>query len=164
MRAILLAMVLTVMGLGFVATAQTLDQQWAWCRGEYSERLIRACSAVIQSHPQSPEILARAFFYQGRALAAQGQFDRAIYDFDQSIRLDPGFPDAFNSRGVAWLGQGQAERAIADFDKAIQLDANYAIALYNRGLAAQNLGRADEAAKYFEQAKQVGPRLLPPKD
>jgi tetratricopeptide (TPR) repeat protein len=152
------------MGSGFGATAQTLDQQWAWCRGEYSERLIPACTAVIQSHRQTPENLARAFFYRGRARAAHSQFDRAIQDFDQAVRLDPGFPDAFNFRGVAWLGKGQFERAIADFDQAIHLDANYAIAIYNRGLAAQNLGRTDEAARYFDKAKKVGPRLLPLND
>jgi tetratricopeptide (TPR) repeat protein len=164
MRAILLATVLACIGPGFVATAQTLDQQWAWCRGEYSERLIPACTAVLQSHRQTPENLARAFYYRGRALAAESQFDRAIKDFDQAIRLDPNFPDAFNFRGVAWAGKGEFERAIADFDHAIQLDPNYAIAIYNRGLAAQNLGRTDEAAQYFEKAKQVGPRLIPPKD
>jgi tetratricopeptide (TPR) repeat protein len=152
------------MGPGFMAIAQTLDQQWAWCRGEYSERLIPACTAVIRSHRQTPENLARAFFYRGRALAAKSQFDRAIQDLDQAIRLDPGFPDAFNFRGVARVGEGQFERAIADFDQAIQLDPNYAIAIYNRGLAAQNLGRAGEATQYFEQAKQAGPRLIPPKD
>ena len=164
MRTILHAAVLACMVPGCFATAQTLDQQWALCRGEYSERLIGACSAVIKANPQAPDILARAFFYQGRALAAKRQFDRAIYDLDQAIRLDPGFPDAFNFRGVAWLAQGRAERAIADFDKAIQLDPNYAIAIYNRGLAAQNLGRTDEARQYFENAKQAGPRLMPPNE
>ena len=164
MRTILLATVLACIGPGFTATAQTLEQQWARCRGEYSQRLIPACTAVILSHRQTAEDLARAFFYRGRAQSANGQFDRAIQDLDQAIRLDPGFPDAFNCRGVVWVGQGQLERAIADFDRAIHLDANYAIAIYNRGLAAQNLGRTDEAAHYFEQAKQVGPRLIPPKD
>ena len=164
MRATLLATVLACICLGFTATAQTLDQQWAWCRGEYSERLIPACTAVIESHRQTTESLARAFFYRGRALAAKSQYDRAIHDFDQAIRLDPAFPDAFNFRGVALVGKSQFEQAIADFDHAIQLDANYAIAIYNRGLAAQNLGRTDEATRYFEKAKQVGPRLIPPKD
>jgi tetratricopeptide (TPR) repeat protein len=164
MRAILLATVLTCLGPGLTATAQTLGRQWAWCRGEYSARLVPACTAVIQSHRQTPENLARAFFYRGRALAAQNQFDLAIQDFDQAIRLDPSFPDAFNFRGVVWADKGQFERAIADFDQAIQLDANYAVAIYNRGLAAQNLGRTAEANRYFEKAKQVGPRLIPPKD
>jgi tetratricopeptide (TPR) repeat protein len=163
MRAILLAAVLTSAILGEVA-AQTLDQQWAWCRDDSPERLIRACSAVIRSGRQTPENLARAFFNRGRAFSDKGAFDRAIEDFDQAIRLDPQYPDALNNRGVAYSGKGQYERAVEDFDKAVQLDPNYAIAIYNRGLAAQNLGRADEAAKYFARARQVGPRLIPPKE
>jgi tetratricopeptide (TPR) repeat protein len=163
MRTILLAAFLTSAVLG-TAAAQTLDQQWAWCRDDFSERLIRACTAVIRSGRQSPENLARAFFNRGRALADQGQFDRAIPDFDQAIRLDPAYPEAFNGRGVAWSGKGGYDRAIADFDQAIRLDPNYAIAIYNRGLAAQSLGRTAEAAQYFTKAKQVGPRLMPPKE
>lgn len=163
MRAILLAVVLTSVFLG-VVMAQTLDQQWAWCRDDDSERLIRACTAVIRSGRQTPENLARAFFNRGRAWADQGQYDRAIPDFDQAIRLDPEYPDAFNNRGVAYSGKGQYERAIVDFDQAIRLDPNYAIAIYNRGLASQSLGQTDVAAQYFAKARQVGPRLIPPKE
>ena len=163
MRAILLAAVLTSAFLG-MAAAQTLDQQWQWCRDDNSQRLIRACTAVIHSGRQTPENLARAFYNRGRALSDKGQNDRAIQDFDQAIRLDPEYPDAFNNRGVAYAGKGQFERAIEDYDQAIRLDPNYAIAIYNRGLAARNLGHEDEAAAYFAKAKQVGPRLMPPKE
>lgn len=163
MRTILLAAILTST-LVAAAPAQTLEQQWAWCRDDDSERLIRACTAVIRSGRQTPENLARAFFNRGRAFSDQGEYDRAITDFDQAIRLDPEYPDAFNNRGVAYSGKGQYERAIEDFDQAIRLDANYAIAIYNRGLAARSLGREDEAAKYFAKARQVGPRLTPPKE
>ncbi len=163
MRAILLVAVLTSAFLG-TATAQTLEQQWEWCRDDNSERLIRACSAVIHSGRQTPDKLARAFFNRGRAWSDKGLNARAIPDFDQAIRLDPEYPDAFNNRGVAYAGEGQYQRAIEDYDQAIRLDPNYAIAIYNRGLAAQSLGREDEAAKYFARAKDVGPRLLPPKE
>ncbi len=168
MRAILLAAFLTSAFLGLLvhapAQAQSLEQQWAWCRDDMTQRLIRACTAVIRSGHQSPENLARAFFNRGRAWADQANYDRAIQDFDQAIRLDPAYPDAFNNRGVAWLGKGQMQSAAADFDQAITLDPNYAIAIYNRGLAAQNLGHADEAARYFAKAREVGPRLVPPKE
>jgi tetratricopeptide (TPR) repeat protein len=163
MRAILLAAVLSSVFPGAVQ-AQTIEQQWSWCRDDDSERLIRACTAVIRAARQSPENLAKAYFNRGRAWSDQGQFDRAMPDFDQAIRLDPNYPDAFNNRGVAYLGKGLTERAIEDFDQAIKLDPNYAIAIYNRGLASQSLGRADEAARYFARAKQVGPRLIPPKE
>jgi tetratricopeptide (TPR) repeat protein len=163
MRAILLAAVLTSAVVG-VAAAQSLDQQWGWCRSDNPERLIRACTAVIRASRHSADDLARAFFNRGRALADQGQFDRAITDFGQAIRLDPNYPDAYNNRGLAYAGKGQNDLAVADFDQAIRLDANYAIAIYNRGLAAQNLGRTAEAAAFFARAKQAGPRLVPPKE
>jgi tetratricopeptide (TPR) repeat protein len=163
MRAILLAAILTSAVAG-ATVAQSLDQQWAWCRDDDSERLIRACTAVIRASRQSSENLARAFFNRGRALADKGEYDRAISDFDQAIRLVPVYPDAFNSRGVAWTGKGQSERAVEDFDQAIRLDPNYAIAIYNRGLAAQTLGRTDEANRYFARARQAGPRLIPPRE
>jgi tetratricopeptide (TPR) repeat protein len=163
MRAILLAAVLTSALLA-PARAQTLEQQWAWCRDGYSERLIRSCTAVIRSGRQSRDELARAYFNRGRAWSDQGQYDRAMPDFDEAIRLDPDYPDAFNSRGVTWAGEGQYEKAIADFSEAIRLDPNYAIAIFNRGLAARNLGRTDQAARDFANAKLVGPRLIPPKE
>jgi tetratricopeptide (TPR) repeat protein len=168
MRAILLAAVLVSAPLGGAssgtATARTLDQLWAGCRDDNSEQLIAACTAVIRSGRQTPDNLARAFFNRGRAWADQAQYDRAIQDFDQAIRLDADYPDAFNSRGVAYSGKGQTARAIEDFDAAIRLDPNYAIAIYNRGLASQSLGRFDEAAEYFAKARQVGARLIPPKE
>ncbi len=163
MRAILLAAVLTIALPGAVA-AQTLAQQWAWCRGDDPERLIRGCSAVIRSGREPPDVLARAFAHRGRAWSDQGQFDRAIRDFDQAVRLDPDYADAFNGRGVALMGQGEFVRAIDNFDQAIRLDPNYAIAIFNRGLALQNLGRTEEATSAFAAAKEAGPRLVPPRD
>jgi tetratricopeptide (TPR) repeat protein len=163
MRAILLVAVLIGAFPGALA-AQTLERQWALCRADNAERVIAACTAVIRASRHSAENLARAFFNRGRAWSDNGQFDRAIKDFDQAIHFDPNYPEAFNNRGVALSGLGQYEQAIVDFDAAIKLDPNYAIAIYNRGLASQNLGRSEEAAQYFARARQVGPRLTPPKE
>jgi tetratricopeptide (TPR) repeat protein len=163
MRAGLLAAILSGALLG-PAAAQSLDRQWAWCRDDVPDRLIRACTAVIRSGRENPENLARAFFNRGRAWADKTQYDRAVQDFDQALRLDPNYPDAYNSRGVAYSGMGQTERAIQDFDQAIKLDPNYAIAMYNRALAAQTLGHTDEANQYFAKARDAGPRLVAPKE
>jgi lipoprotein NlpI len=163
MRGILLAMILTS-ALPGPAAAQSLAQQWQWCRDDESDRLIRACTAVIRSSRDSPDNLSRAFFNRGRAWSDKGEFDRAIQDFDQALRIDPNYADAFNNLGVAYAGKGQTNRAIEDFDHAIQLDPNYAIAIYNRGLALRNLGRAAEAEQDFTRARTVGPRLTPPKE
>ena len=163
MRRFLLAAILTG-ALPCMAEAQSLAQQWAWCRDHDPDRLIRGCSAIIRAGRETPDNLARAFFNRGRAWSDTGQYDRAIRDFDTAVRLDPDYPDAFNNRALAYLGKGESDRAMQDFDEAIRLDPNYAIALYNRGLALQNIGRADEAAQSFAKAREAGPRLVPPKE
>ena len=163
MRAVLLVLFLAS-AWPAEASAQLLAREWAQCRDHDPERLIRGCSAIIHSGKETPENLARAFFDRGRAWADQGKYDRAVEDFNRALELDPNYPDAFNGRALAYAGEQQYDHALQDFNQAIKLDPNYAIAINNRGLAAQNLGRTDEATKYFEKARQVGPRLIPPKD
>lgn len=163
MRAILLAVVLASLLTG-EAAAQTLEQAWVWCRGRDPDHLIRGCSAVIRAGKDTRDNLARAYFDRGRAWTDRGQYDRAIQDFDQAIKLDPDYPDAFNSRALAHAGAGKSEQAIADFDQAINLDPNYAIAIFNRALALQTMGRTDDAARDFARAKEVGARLTQSKE
>jgi lipoprotein NlpI len=163
MRAILLAAILTGLSPG-VPAAQTLGQQWARCHDDDSDRLIRGCTAVIRSGHETPENLARAYFNRGRAYSDRGDYDRAIADFNDALRIEPNYPDAFNGRGIAYVGKADYPRAVGDFDRAIGLDPNYAIAIYNRGLALRNLGRLAEADQEFARAKQAGPRLTAPKE
>ena len=47
----------------------------------------------------------------GSKYAMKGQFDRAIADFDEAIRLDPKNADAFYNRGNAYAEQRQYDRA-----------------------------------------------------
>ena len=145
-------------------TQRGREQQWAWCRGEDPSLLIRACTALLRPGRETPDGRARAFFNRGRAWSDQGQYDKAIQDFDQAIRLDPHYPDAFNNRGIARGGKGEREKAIQDFDEAIRLDPNHAIALHNRGIAFRVLGRMAEAEADFARARQAGPRLTAPKE
>jgi lipoprotein NlpI len=152
----LLAAVL-VWALPGAAAAQMLARQWVQCQSDDDDVLIHGCSAVIRADRDTPEHLARAFANRGRAWSEKGEYDRALHDLDNAIRLDPGFAEAFNYRGVANVSQGQYEHAIEDFDRAVGLDPNYAIAIYNRGLALQAMGRTDDAAKDFARAKQTRP-------
>ena len=52
----------------------------------------------------------------------QGEYDPAIADFTEAIRLDPSKLDAFIFRGVAYRDRKQYDRAIADLTEAIRVD------------------------------------------
>ena len=64
---------------------------------------------------------ADAFYSSGLAYYYDGQYQRAIEDWDEAIRLDPQYADAYYMRGEAYYDLGQYERAIQDYDEAIRL-------------------------------------------
>jgi tetratricopeptide (TPR) repeat protein len=63
------------------------------------------------------------------------QHQRAIEDYNKTIRLKPDYANAYVSRGIAYYDHGQQQLAIEDFNKAIRLQPDYASAYVNRGRA-----------------------------
>jgi tetratricopeptide (TPR) repeat protein len=96
--------------------------------------------------------LAKEHFRRGWDYGELGQYQRAIQDYDEAIRLDPTNAITYNIRGLAYGELGQYQRAIQDYDKAIQLDPNDAFAYYNRGQVYGELGQATEADADFAKA------------
>src|ERR1700723_817978 len=72
---------------------------------------IAACTAVIKASKGQSKDLASAFGNRGSAYFAKAQYDRAIQDFDQAIKLDPNLALAFSNRGNAYSRQRQYDRA-----------------------------------------------------
>src|SRR5579871_5052682 len=131
----------TICGISFCASAAaaTGDEIRMRCAlaGQNPALAIIACTALIQSGQQATaKDLFRIFFSRAAAHDAQQQYDRAIEDYDQAIRLDPdNAANAFNARGLDYFRSGNSERAIQDFDQAIRLDPNLAEAFGRRGAA-----------------------------
>lgn len=103
------------------AQSQEADEQ---CREAYVGRpqTIEICSALIDSGRMAGKDLAAAYNQRGKAYTSQRQYDRAISDFDEAIRIDPAFIDAYVSRGYAYALGGDIDRGIEDIDRAILLD------------------------------------------
>ena len=73
---------------------------------------------------------------QGAALSEEGQYDKAISDYNKVLEINPRFAEAYDNRGHAYSqGKGQLDKAIADFTKAIEINPSYALAYNNRGSA-----------------------------
>jgi tetratricopeptide (TPR) repeat protein len=142
------------------AAAQT-RRQLDWCSNEsdtFSPRLrIDGCTAAIQSARTTGENISWAFYNRGIAHAKLSQYDRAIADFDQALKLDPDSIFALNNRGAALARKGEYDRAIADFSEAIRLDAQSATSYNNRGTAYARIRQYDRALEDFEQAIRLDP-------
>jgi len=79
------------------------------------------------------------------------EIERAIEDYDEAIRLNPQYADAYYNRGNAYANLGQSQQAIKDFNEAIHLNPEYSNAYYNRGVVYSDLGRKAEAIADFER-------------
>lgn len=139
------------------ASAQSLQDSWQRCTGDDPDIVIRACTTIIQSGQETSEHVATAFDNRGLAYANKDQFERAIQDFDQSIRLNPKSAYALTNRGMAYGNLGKPDRAIQDFDEAIRLSPSFYGAWDNRGSAYSDLGRYDLAIRDLNESIRLKP-------
>jgi len=103
------ASVLILLLLGGMAAAQRPAQNQKFknielCNGNRKspDIQIEGCTAVIESGKETPKILIIAYNNRGNAYTAKGEYERAVQDYDQSIKLNPNYARAFNNRGVAY--------------------------------------------------------------
>ena len=92
----------------------------------------------IKSGPESHHAL-------GKVYLAQGNFDAAIREFEESLKGQPNNAQVYNDLGVAWLEKGELNRSLDSLNKALQLDANLHDALFNRALCHEKLNRPEDA-------------------
>jgi len=123
------------------------------------EARIEGCTTLILAVQGRATALPIAYNNRGNAYVAKGDYDRAIQDFDQSIKLNQTYTKSINNRGVAYLRKGEYDFAIRAFDKAIRLNPEYAEALANRAEAYLKRKEYDRAASDFDEAIRIDPGL-----
>jgi tetratricopeptide (TPR) repeat protein len=112
---------------------------------------------VISDSSASQTRRAVAYNNRGFAHTKNGDYDKAIADCSQAIRLDPDFAIAYRNRGFAHLQKGDTDKAIADYTAAIRLDPDYAVNYNNRGFAHTKNGDYDKAIADLTEAIRLDP-------
>jgi tetratricopeptide (TPR) repeat protein len=118
---------------------------------------INYCSQAIESGQLSGKGLAFAFYRRGNAYYEKRDYDRAIVDYDQAIRLNPSHASALSNRGAAYARKGDYDRAIENYDEAIRLNPGHADAFSNRGVAYARKGDYDRAIENYDEAIRLNP-------
>ena len=100
---------------------------------------------------------------RGSAYYDKGEYDIAIADFNDALRIGPPSGIIFHNRGNAWRGKGDYAKAIADYDSVDQARARTsAFSLQNRGISKQALGDLDGALADINEAIRLDPSLPQP--
>jgi tetratricopeptide (TPR) repeat protein len=81
------------------------------------ESQVFECDEAISRDPRD----AKAHRQRGLLKARLHQYDEALEDFEQTLRLTPNDAHAYGLRALVWVKKGNRERALRDFDEAIRL-------------------------------------------
>ena len=125
--------------------------------GGHPDIRIVACTRNIKSGRFTGRNLAVAFSNRALAYNKKGQWDKAINDYDEAIRLNPEFVTALNNRANAYYKKGHFDQAIADFDEAVRLKPDFAEALSNRGNVYRKKGLIERAIEDYDKAIGLNP-------
>jgi tetratricopeptide (TPR) repeat protein len=100
---------------------------------------------------------AEAYNNFGRALLNAGDIPDAIPQFEQAVRLQPGFAAAHNNLGALLWRTGDLRGAAAQFEQALSVQPDDVAAHYNLGGLLWSTGNLRDATAQFEQAVRLRP-------
>jgi len=118
---------------------------------------IRACNVEIAAGRS----LAIAYYDRGLAWAKKNETDKALADYNASLKINPDYQNAYISRGNALKLKNRPDDAIADYDRAIRIDPSKAgLAYYNRGNSWRDKNENDKAISDYDQAIRLMPSYV----
>ncbi len=134
------------------------DKAWDDCGSNVPDRMITGCTMVLEGGiEESTGNRAIAHYNRGLAYLDKDEYDRAIADLSEAIRLKRDYAEAFNNRGIAYIRKGEYDRAIADLNEAIRLKPDHAKAFLNRGGAYFGKDDYDRAIADLNEAIRLRP-------
>ena len=84
-------------------------------------------------------------------------YEKAIGDFNEALRIRPGFAEAWNGLGNIKSFTGDNASAIEYYTNAIAIKPDYAIAIYNRGVSKADLGDHVGAIEDYNKSLELNP-------
>jgi tetratricopeptide (TPR) repeat protein len=144
------AAVLVAANLGAAA------DDWTGCGGPDLDRRIASCTRLIETDGIDPALRAEAFARRGYAYLQRGQYQRAIQDNDDAIRIAPRHLAALNNRAMAYIRLGQPAKGQPDVELAMTINPRHPPLLGTRGYIRQSLGDRQGAISDHTAAMTFG--------
>lgn len=138
-----------------LAGARNFDQ---FARRDASARLIAAAGTRVIVDPGD-------FFGKGEANYKAGEYEAAVRDLREAVRLSPDWEDPHYVLALALTELGKLPEAIDEFTQVVNLaikNEPKILALYNMGNAYADLGEYQQAIESYQQAIKLNATLSKP--
>ena len=112
---------------------------------------ITVTNKIIRMSPD-PRFASQAKFIQGLYYSNKNDKTKAIACFDECIKSDYTFLDAYIEKGLLLYDQKDFKAALAVFEQTIQVSNTFAEGYFNAGRCEEALGNKEEAKSYYEKA------------
>jgi tetratricopeptide (TPR) repeat protein len=89
---------------------------------------------------------------------AKKNYDKAIEDYTEAIRLNPKYWSPYYGRGVAYYWKKNYDKAIKDYTEAIRLNPKNASAYIALGDSYSQRGNYDKALSDYAEAVRLNPK------
>ena len=93
----------------------------------------------------------------GASNAGLMQFDDAINNYKQALKIKPDYAEAYYNMGIALKDKGDPEAAIDSYKQALKIKPDYAEAYNNMGNALTDKSDPEAAINSYKQALKIKP-------
>ena len=103
------------------------------------------------------EVTAKMILDKGDIHQKHKDYDRAIIEYSDAIKLNPNYTTAFNRRGNTYYSKKDYDKAITDYSQALMLNPNEAVYYSNRGGAYKWKGDYKNAIIDYTESIRLNP-------
>ena len=100
----------------------------------------------------------------GEKRVAENEYDRALEDFNMSIKINPNNAKVYINRANIHGLKSKFDLALSDYSKAIELDNTDAQTFFNRAITYSMMKQYDKAAVDYTTALSLNPALIAAKE
>ncbi|GIK16811.1 MAG: hypothetical protein BroJett003_17750 [Planctomycetota bacterium] len=137
--------------------SQTDDSIATQKKGGWQRLDPAALADAVESPP--PKILPQTHFAAGQLLEAQGDFNRAIAQYQRAVLLNHNFVAAYHRLGMVLARQGRHREAIDNLEKAVALRPHEPILRNNLGFEYCRINDFDRAVTHLQAAVAIDPQF-----
>ncbi len=100
---------------------------------------------------------AETYMERGDRYRHDGEYELALEDYNEVIRLEPDSSLAYNRRGLVYAELKAYDLALADYNTALRLSPNDAVVIGNMAIVYSEVGDHEQSRATYNEALRLAP-------